>query len=187
MNKPIGLILAGGQSKRMGRAKAWINYNGQPQVDWLHEMLRPFCSEIILSINEMSNSAEQFNCQPDLPLYAGHGPISGVLSAFENTNQALLVVGCDYPYLDVTALQLLMDARNVTSCVTCFTNKKGFVEPLIACYELEAKVQMQAYFNAGYDSLSRFIIGTNAQLIQCTDPRILLSADSPDFEFVLKK
>ena len=47
MEQPIGLILAGGQSKRMGKAKAWIDYHGISQVEWLTKLLKPFCSIIL--------------------------------------------------------------------------------------------------------------------------------------------
>lgn len=187
MIKPVGLILAGGQSKRMGKPKAWINYHGEPQVVWLNLLLKPLCSEIIISINDQSFHPAALNFQSDLPQFADHGPISGVLTAFEIKDQALLVVGCDYPYLDLESLELLLAARNESNFVTCFKNSTGFIEPLIACYEKEAKVPMNAHFKNGFDSLNRFITNNNSQVIDCLEPRILISADSPDFKFESKK
>ena len=183
MDKPVGLILAGGQSQRMGKPKAWIDYHGMPQVEWLSDLLQPYCSSIIVSLNDEPIVDYDLNIQPDLPEFAGHGPMSGILTAFEKTDHALLVVGCDYPYLDVASVELILAARKAPYAITCFKNEQGFVEPLIACYEIEAKNQLLSFFQNGSDSLTRFIKSTNAQIITCPNPKILISADSPDFVF----
>jgi molybdopterin-guanine dinucleotide biosynthesis protein A len=183
MEKPVGLILAGGESKRMGTAKAWIDYHGMPQVEWLSHLIDPYCSAIIVSMNDIPFSPYEIPFEPDLPAYAGYGPISGVLTAFEKTNQALLVVGCDYPYLNREAIEKIIQARNEECDITCFINKKGFIEPLIACYEYKVAVKLKSFFQRGNDSLNQFIKANQSQLLNCPDPNILYSADTPDFKF----
>lgn len=69
------------------------------------------------------------------PIFDGQGadigPAAGLLAAYSRHPEAKwLVLGCDYPLLPPSALQQLV--REYQSPATCFINKSGFAEPLIA-------------------------------------------------------
>ncbi len=49
-----GIILAGGQSSRMGQPKSLLEYHGKPQYQYAAELLNSFCAQVFISC-----SAEQ--------------------------------------------------------------------------------------------------------------------------------
>lgn len=65
------------------------------------------------------------------------GPAAGLLNAYSiHPESTWLVLSCDYPLLQPSALQqLIMEYQNP---VTCFVNEKGIAEPLIGIWGAEA-------------------------------------------------
>jgi len=44
-------ILAGGQSQRMGRDKAWLEVGGRPIIERVLERIRPLSDDLLVSAN----------------------------------------------------------------------------------------------------------------------------------------
>ena len=70
----------------------------------------------------------------DNPEFGDIGPMNPVITAFEQfPNNALLVLGCDYPYFDQHALESLLSHRDVSKNAVAFINEStGRPEPLLA-------------------------------------------------------
>lgn len=189
MEPLVGLILCGGQSSRMGEDKSQISYHGMPQWNFIATMIRPFCSEIMLSCSPAQHeglrraSAElpfPLTIVPDVPTYSGHGPVSGLLSAWETRPHAsFLVVGCDYPLLSANTLTQLVTARNPNQDAVCF-HRGGFDEPLVAIYEATSEAAIRKQLEDGKDSLRRVLKILSAGRLMPQDPRQLDSIDTLD-------
>lgn len=80
-----GLVLAGGQSLRMGQDKGAINWHGKPQREYVADLLQPVCNEVFISCRP----EQQHNLQGDYPTlpdrFTGLGPFGAILSAFRGT------------------------------------------------------------------------------------------------------
>lgn len=98
----FGVILAGGESRRMGADKALQTLAGRPLVAWVAERFSPQVEELALSAN---GRAERFGFLnlPVLPDAAPRGPLSGVLAGLRWAAplgaSALVSVPCDGPFL----------------------------------------------------------------------------------------
>ncbi len=176
------LILAGGESLRMGQPKGLLNYHGLPQVQYLFNMVRSLQLEAFISCREEQKS--QF---ADLPLitdhadFAEHGPISGLLSAFQSFDCHWLLLGCDYPSLDKTTITSLLIAEKEAFDVICYKHPDSFIpEPLIALYTHSAGQKLLDFFNQGSDSLSGFIKQSNTFFMADANAVVLKSADTPE-------
>ena len=60
-----GLIIAGGESKRMGFKKAFINYHGVPQLNHLFHLLSKHCEKVFTSCKQVEGFDKKFNPLPD--------------------------------------------------------------------------------------------------------------------------
>jgi molybdopterin-guanine dinucleotide biosynthesis protein A len=104
---PLGLILAGGRSSRMGTEKAMLDLGGQPLLSHVARRLAPQVSLVRL------NAPPGFPIPLALPMLpdtmAGQlGPLAGVLAGLSNLEPGethLLTVPCDSPFfpLDLAA------------------------------------------------------------------------------------
>ncbi len=73
MNSGItGVILAGGQSKRMGANKAFVRLNGKPLISYALNTLEKITPNILLSAG--SESIHYKNLPVVEDIYSGYGP-----------------------------------------------------------------------------------------------------------------
>lgn len=157
----LGITLCGGESKRMKSDKALLNYTGQPQWKIVGELLKPFCEDVVISINEKQQRlwAENENLQfiVDNEKFQNHGPLSGILSVIEkHPNQGLMIVGTDFPFLKMEHLIQLNNERGPNYDAVCF-EKEGFLQPLVSILEKEAIEKLDLFYKEGNDSLRKFL------------------------------
>jgi molybdopterin-guanine dinucleotide biosynthesis protein A len=113
-----GVILAGGQNRRMGgKMKALLQLDGQLFIERQLAELSKLCSEIIIVANEPSLFAQQLSWPHSQvrivsDKQAGKGPLAGLQAALSTaSNEELWVVACDMPYISAEAAQLLLELR----------------------------------------------------------------------------
>jgi molybdopterin-guanine dinucleotide biosynthesis protein A len=107
--------------------------------------------------------------------------MTGVLTVNQlYSNRALLVLGCDYPFIDTANLDLLIKNRSELADVVCFKHPdSGYAEPLIACYETEALNLLKGFAKKGFQSLRHFISTTVSSQITPLSTRHITSVDYP--------
>jgi len=103
------LILAGGQSSRMGRDKALLQLNGQSLLQHMQQLaLDSGAVEVLVSRNLPGFIADNTPQQ---------GPLAGILAALQHcSGSQLLVLPVDTPLLTVTSVQRLLQHANGTAC-----------------------------------------------------------------------
>jgi molybdenum cofactor guanylyltransferase len=102
------MILAGGASRRMGRAKALIDFDGAPLITRVIERVKPLCSEVIIVANDAEVYA-QFGYRIVGDVYPGKGALGGILSGLQAVHEAsALAVACDMPFLNGALLRYLI-------------------------------------------------------------------------------
>src|SRR5215471_18172273 len=92
------VILAGGESSRMGRDKAWVELDGQPLLEHALMTVRSSgISEIFIS-GRAGTDYSRLRCPVLLDRESGSGPLAGIERALETTQAALtLVLAVDLP------------------------------------------------------------------------------------------
>ncbi|MFN8357446.1 MAG: molybdenum cofactor guanylyltransferase [Spirosomataceae bacterium] len=147
-----GLVLAGGQSIRMGEDKGLITYHGKPQREHLVDLLTPFCVEVFVSLNAQQDSSKQTSSIL-LDEFPELGPLGGIWSAMRRyPTEAWLVVACDVPLLSQLGVQHLAESRDASCYATVYYHADdGQIEPLIsiwepACYaHVQQAIEAKAY------------------------------------------
>jgi molybdopterin-guanine dinucleotide biosynthesis protein A len=134
------VLLAGGQSRRMGREKATILFRGKPlwqiQLDLLHK-LQP--AEIFVSARtDPAWRPPDLTFVPDQP--PSRGPLSGLTATLARIrSNHLLVLAIDMPSMNEDHLRYLCDKIEPGRGVLPMMGNRA--EPLAAIYPVEARVE----------------------------------------------
>jgi len=103
-----GVILAGGQSSRMGQNKALMSLGGKRLVDRVVEVMREVFRDLLM----VTNTPEVY-ADLGLPMvrdiWPEKGSLGGVYSAiYHVTTPYCLVVACDMPFLNAAVIRYLI-------------------------------------------------------------------------------
>jgi molybdenum cofactor guanylyltransferase len=177
-----GLVLAGGESRRMRRDKGAIDYHGVPQAQWSHDLLAPFCAGVLVSVREAQRSQAPYR---DLPLIvdreAGQGPAAGLLAAWAlHPEAAWLVLAADMPHVSPEVLRALVAGRDPGRLATTFRHGDGTLEPLCAVWEPTAARPLAMAVADGRSSLRRLLETSDVRVLKAPHGPALVSVNSPE-------
>jgi molybdopterin-guanine dinucleotide biosynthesis protein A len=127
------VILAGGESSRMGRDKAWVELEGQPLIARALGTVRSSgISEIFIS-GRAGADYSMLRCNVLLDRESGLGPIAGIERALDTAQSSLLLVlAVDLPRMTAAFLRKLADSCDPLTGVV--PKLRGQLEPLAAIY-----------------------------------------------------
>jgi molybdopterin-guanine dinucleotide biosynthesis protein A len=127
--KPVGVVLAGGSSRRMGRDKALLPLLGETLPARAARRLAAVCSEVVVA----DGGRSLLPGFPSLPDGPGRGPAAGLLgAAAARPGRPLLVLACDLPQVPPELLAEIARLGDEPDAV--FPRWSGGVEPLCALY-----------------------------------------------------
>ncbi len=134
MSEPISVaILAGGQSRRMGRNKAFIEVGGQPMIERVIARVRGLGDELLL-IASAPDEYDHLGLPVHPDLIPGMGALGGLYTAIAHASRDhVLVVSCDQPLLNPDLLGYLIGLRNGYDVVVPL-NRDGLPESMHAVY-----------------------------------------------------
>jgi len=148
------VILAGGESRRMGRDKTQIKFQGQTLLDRAIANLSPLFGGIVLSVRQPFLAI-------DLPQVIdageGRGPMMGLVAALEYARTDwVFAIGVDMPFVVPEVLREMAELRIGHDAVLAEID--GRLQPMPAFYAKEACLPaMQARIEQGRRSLMRLI------------------------------
>jgi len=151
--KATAIILAGGDSGRMGTDKSMLTIKGRPIIETISEQLRGTFCQILISSNEADKLAFLgFEIIPDkIP---GQGPLMGIASALEvSTNEFNFVVACDIPHIDLTYVRRMLAEAEGVDIVIPTTGEERY-EPLFAVYRKSALKAINGVLSSGGRKIS---------------------------------
>lgn len=127
------VILAGGESKRMGRDKAWVEFGGKPLVQLAVEKVRQLCIKEIFISGRACEDYSALKCPVLFDLEPGFGPLGGMERGLhECSSPLLLVLAVDLPQMTSAFLARMQLACDRLTGVVPKLN--GELEPLAAIY-----------------------------------------------------
>ena len=180
----IGLVLAGGESRRMGRDKGSLDFgNGTPLARHTFDLLAPHCEAVYVSIRREQASLEPY---ASLPLVLDEdrvqGPASGLLAAWEQFPAcALFVLATDLPLVDAGLLAELAARRDVWKLATACRHPNGLLEPVCTIWEPAAAPRLRSEAeDFGSPSLRRLLEMSEAAIVEPSEPWRLQGANTPE-------
>ena len=178
-----GLVLAGGQSRRMRTDKALLDYHGKPQIEWLAELIAPYCISVHASVRAAQAGEPVRSGLPTIvDARDDAGPIAGILAAqYHDPAAAWLVVACDLPFLDARTLEYLIGHRSPASIATAYRSAHdGMPEPLCAIWEPASHAYVEAAVAQEKYCPRALLAGAGAVLLDLPDPAALDNVNTRD-------
>lgn len=105
------VILAGGESRRMGRSKAWVQLGGKPLLGIAVETVRTLGVEEVFISGRPGEDYTAFGCPVLLDVEPGGGPLGGIERGLTACRAPLLLVlAVDLPRMTTDFLRALWNA-----------------------------------------------------------------------------
>jgi molybdenum cofactor guanylyltransferase len=151
MPAPVGAVLCGGRSTRMGRDKAFVEIDGVPMARRVADALAEAgCSPVVaIGGDAVGLATLGLAAVPDG--WPGEGPVGGVrtaLGAFPDA-AAIVVVACDTPWLEGKVLSSLVQVLAEDAAAQVAVAHTDRMEPLCAAWRPTALTELAAAMESG--------------------------------------
>ncbi len=191
-----GIVLCGGQSKRMGTSKAWLPFGGETMLQRVVRIL----SGVVDPIAVVAAPEQVVPPLPDQVLIVrdeekGRGPLQGVaagLAALQGRCEVAYLSSCDVPFLQAAfvrrMIQLLGDHD------ICVPRVGDMHHPLAAVYRLHVLQDVQRLLAANrlrpiflFDDMStRIVLASEVEDVDPTQQSLRNLNTAEDYEAALR-
>lgn len=180
----VGLVLAGGRSRRMGRDKALLRHgDGSTQLARAVRLLERHVQRVYVSTRaDQADEPERRRFDQITDRYSDIGPVAGILSALETEPDAhWLVLACDLPNVDDTTVRTLLENRSSQYPFTAYkSTHDGLPEPLCALYAPLARDIIRRFVDDGVVCPRKILIRSGAHLLDQPEPTALDNVNTPE-------
>jgi molybdopterin-guanine dinucleotide biosynthesis protein A len=147
-----GLVLAGGQARRMGGLdKGLVPLAGRPMVEHVIEALRPQVGKILLSANRNHERYACYGCPVIADDVGGYqGPLAGVAAALRQcASEFMVAVPCDAPLLPPDLVVRLLAACEAGDADAAVVNDGRRLQPVFLLLRSGVAPSLEAYLAGG--------------------------------------
>lgn len=177
------VILAGGQSRRMGGIdKGLIDLNGKPLVQHLIDRIAPQVDEVLISANRHAAEYQQLG----YPVLGDEqqdflGPLAGIASAMEVCQHPLLlVVPCDTPFLPDNLVQTMALQLSNENSDICLAHDGRRLQPLISLLKTTLLPDLKRNIAANKLKVTRWMMEQNHSIAQFHNPAAFCNINTPE-------
>jgi molybdopterin-guanine dinucleotide biosynthesis protein A len=176
------LVLAGGDSRRMGRTKAWLEAGETTLVRWVADRLAPEFKEVVVSFAEPEQVQEHVPYRVVFDRKTAAGPLAGLEAGLNAARtDVVFAIACDMPY--VTPGLAAMAVAASSGCDAAIPRIDGRPEPACAAYRKSALSAITAALDAGRYRAAEVAERLEVAWLEDLDPDLLRSLNTPgDYE-----
>ncbi len=165
------ILLAGGDSTRMGQDKTMLPIDGQPMIKHIYEQLQPHFSQMLVSSSNASLH-DFLGVTVVADEVAGRGPLVGIASALKaSASNVNFVMACDMPEIDAGLIRAMLRQVGDYDAVVPKVGPELY-EPLFAVYKKSALPAIEQVLQSGSN-----------RVIDCFDRCRVKYIDLPDRQF----
>jgi molybdopterin-guanine dinucleotide biosynthesis protein A len=164
-----GIVLTGGESRRLGVDKATLTFGGEALAQRCVRLLRVVCDEVV----EVGAGVTDARCVCEVP--HGGGPVAGLLAGVAVLGAPVVLLACDHPNMTVDALERLAH-HDGDSLVPVIDGRPQFVAARYGPLAIERLQQSFAAGDASFRSLDLAALGAEGDAF---DPGAFFDLDTP--------
>lgn len=136
-----GVVLTGGKSSRMGTDKGLKLIDEKPMVQWLIDLLKPLCDEVVISANSIEYQKFGYTCVSDK--VTDVGPIGGMFTVMNTfKSDYYFFVSCDIPKASSELGKRLLGQISNKEVVVP-QHSGGKTEPLFGVYRFDVRNKLK--------------------------------------------
>jgi molybdenum cofactor guanylyltransferase len=169
-----GFVLAGGASRRFGRDKALVEFDGTTLIARLCRVLQDAAHAPVRIIGDPQRYAHiGVECITDR--WPGEGPLGGIITALGETNGAMrfdsweLIIGCDMPFLTAEWLRHLVTRAFASKAEVVVPESSYGLEPLCACWRTSAAPALTRAFERGVRRVTEAMKQLSMEVLDAAD------------------
>ena len=183
LNNCTAIVLAGGQSRRMGRDKASLPFADSTLLHTVIQQLQPWFSHILLSVQQPIPACDY----PQISDTTPHaGPLAALVDALAHVETSwAFVTACDMPFVNPALISALAKRRSSQQAV--IADIDGHWQPFAAFYAKNSLPILHNALQSGEHSLTSALRRLNpacvsAKDLRDADPalRSFIDIDTPD-------
>lgn len=162
---PLGAVLAGGRSRRMGRDKATLTLGGRPLAERAARTLETLLDEVVVVGGTVEAAAGFPRLVDRRP---GHGPLAGLETALAHAGgRPVFVLACDLPHAGDDLVRFViahaaLAAADATVARAWYPVVGAERQPLCALYSPGNLPAVTAYLDRGGRSVTGYLQGIEA-------------------------
>ncbi len=148
------VIMAGGDSQRMGADKASLLLDGQTLLQRVTATMRQIFPQVILSVRKLRPETELPQVCDEQP---DGGPLAGLVTGLGYiTTPWAFVVACDMPFVVPEVVEQL--AQRCAGCQAVVPVVQGYPQPLAAFYARSCLDAIRAHLDSGGKNSLRAVL-----------------------------
>lgn len=179
-----GLVLAGGQARRMaGVDKGLLDIGGLTMVERITDCLEKQCDAILINANRNIPEYEQFGYPVVTDVLENYqGPLSGMLSGLKRTSTEWIITApCDGPFLSAEYTRRMQQAAKSEGTCLAVALGSGRLQPVYAFLHYSLVPSLEAYLDLGERKIDRWMKLHDMTVVDFTDePDMFENINTPD-------
>lgn len=168
MAEAAAIVLAGGQSTRMGRDKAMVKIKEKRMLEGLVGVLAEAFAEIILSANDSTYDWLKIKTVPDI--YDGRGPLGGIHAGLTASSYPInFLVACDMPFINTGLAAYMTGLADRYDIVVPMIGK--YYQPLFAVYTKNCLPAIERQLKEGRNKITSFYHHQKVRFVELDEIR----------------
>lgn len=181
-----GIILAGGNSSRMGQNKALLELNGKKAIDRIIELISPIFPRILISTN-LPEIYEYLGIETVQDEFLNVGPLAGIHAGLKmSQTEKNFVIPVDMPLINRKIIEFFLNYR--TDATITIAKADGYYQPLFGiyhknCIQLIEKILTESKENKEKSLNNKVKNYKVFSLIETTNPAIIYAEkEIPEYQ-----
>lgn len=172
------LVLAGGESRRMGRPKAWLGVLDTYLLQYVARRLAPGFSDVMVSFAEPEQLEQPVPYRVVFDRKRSAGPLAGIEAGLAAAREEVMfAVACDMPYVTLDLAQAAVAAAR--SCDAAIPRVDGRPEPVCGAYRRTALPAIAAALDARLFKAADVAESLDVTWLEGLDPAQFQSLNTP--------
>lgn len=185
-----GLILAGGQARRMGGVdKGLVKLSGRPLIEWVLDVLQPQVTNLMINANRSHTDYRRYG-HPVLSdhLSGYHGPLAGIATGLQTCSTDYLVcTPCDSPLLPADLVQRLYNSLQQDHAEIAVAHNGDRLQPVFALLDRTLAPSLEKFLETGGRKIDQWYEQHRMSVVDFSDvPDTFLNINTPEDMAILE-